>query len=67
MNYTEQAREIVSKARQSNGHISWLNISELPCSFSTMQRLVHTVSKGGCKIKTHNGKFVVIDLSWIAD
>ncbi len=65
MSYTEHAREMVNTAMVSQGHIAWKNISDLPCSFSTMQRLVHTVSKGGCKIKSHRGKFVVIDLSWI--
>jgi len=64
MSYSELARELVDDSRASKDHMSYIQYENLPCSYSTMQRLISTVSKGSCKVKTHNGKLFVIDFSW---
>lgn len=65
MSHTDYARELVQEAKASRDHVTWRSSDELPSSYGTMQRLVNLVSDSGCKVKTHDGKFVVIDLSWI--
>ena len=65
MSHTEYARELVAEAKNSKHHVTWRATEELPSSYGTMQRLVNLVSDSGCKVKTYNGKFVVVDLSWI--
>lgn len=65
MSLTDYAKEIVKMAQQSDHHVCWAFIVDLPAKVTTMNRLVTHVSNSGCKVKTHGDKFVVIDLSWI--
>ena len=67
MNCTQHAREMVQTAKESPDHMAWQDIDTLPCLQASLQRKVHDVSKGTCKIKSHDGKFVVIDFGWMAD
>lgn len=65
MSYTDFAKVLVQEAKESKHHMTWRQTSELPTGYPTMQRMVNLVSESGCKVKTYDDKFVVIDMSWI--